>query len=73
MWSVARPITTTRTTYNDPDDVAQYVAILDELEHLAVYDEAVRDLVLGLVAEYRRSAANGSGDRAGLVLDDHRP
>ena len=59
--------------YNDPDDVARYVAMLDELEQLAVYDEAVRDLLLGLVAEYRRSAANGSGDKAGLAPDEHRP
>jgi hypothetical protein len=59
--------------HNDPDDVAQYVAMLDELEQLAVYDAAVRDLLLGLVAEYRRSAANGSGDNAGLAPDNHRP
>ena len=59
--------------YNDPDDVARYVAMLDELEQLAVYDEAVRDLLWGLVAEYRRSAANESGDRAGLAPNDPRP
>ena len=59
--------------YNDPDDVARYLAMLDELEQLAVYDEAMRDLLLGLVAEYRRSAANGSGDTAGLTPDDLHP
>jgi transcriptional regulator with XRE-family HTH domain len=59
--------------YNDPDDVARYLAMLDELEQLAVYDEAMHDLVLGLVAEYRRSAANGAGDEAGLAPGDRRP
>lgn len=42
--------------YNDPADVAQYVAMLGELERLAVFDDAARAVFLEAAAIYRGGA-----------------
>lgn len=54
--------------YNDPEDVARYVAMLDELDELAVHDEVMRDLLSGLVADYREALRTDSKPAPGSTL-----
>lgn len=49
---------------NGPDDVAQYVEMLDQLERLAVYDDHARAVLGEAAAEYRRmSTLSGEASR----------
>jgi len=64
--------TLTNTAFLDqPLDVAQYVALTDAVEKLAIYDEPAREILRAVAERYRAMLLLCRVNHSGAALDSH--